>query len=195
MKKKCTIIDQDNKEVLDETECNAGCLSNHELWTLLDSAHFAISRVRLLEIAQYGLTREQAQILYIINTKGGSATVNQISEFSMRQLHSISSLISRMVEAGLVKKVKSSREKVFRVVMTRKGEEKYNKLTRESIDLIFSVLQPEAKVRLTESLNELQKTARNLLGLDRKPSFLKVPAETDSYTELKDQEITNSNSK
>ena len=168
-----SIINNDGKKISNR---------NHEIWTLLDSAHFAISRVRLLEIAQYGLTKEQAQMLYIIQNKGGAATVSQIADFSMRQLHSISSLINRMVKAGLVKKVKSPKDKAFKIVMTRKGEEKYSKLTRESIDMTLAALSPADKERLIEYLNELQISARKLLGLDQKLPFLKARAGEGSHS-------------
>ncbi len=76
------------------------------IWVLMDSAHFTISRARFLEIAQYGLTPEKAQILHTIQSNGGSLTQNKISEFTMRQHHSVSSLINRMVKEGLLKKVR-----------------------------------------------------------------------------------------
>ena len=145
--------------------------NNHKIWTLFDSAHFAISRIRLLEIAQFGLTKEQSQILYIIHTNGGAVTIDQISDFSMRQHHSIYTLINRMIKVGLVRKVKNSKDKIIRIAMTKKGETRYGRLTRDSIEMVFSSLTQEEKLRFATSLFALQKAARNLLGLDHKLSF------------------------
>lgn len=141
--------------------------ANHLLWTLFDNTHYGIARTRLLEIAQFGLTKEQAQILYIIKTNGGSVTLGKIATYSMRQHHSISTLINRMEKVGLVKKTKLPNEKAFRIVATPKGKAMYSKLTRESIDFVFAVLNPEEKEQLNEYLLKLQKASRNLLGLDR----------------------------
>ncbi len=147
--------------------------SDHDIWVLLDQAHFAVTRSRLLELAQFDLTKEQAQVLYVLKICGGSATMNQIASFTMRQRHSVSTLINRMENAGLVKKVKESREKVYKVVMTKKGRDRYSGVTRESIEMIFSSLTAAQKRQLASCLNNLQKKARGLLGMDYKPPFLK----------------------
>jgi DNA-binding MarR family transcriptional regulator len=133
----------------------------------LDNTHYAIARARLLEIAKFGLTKEQAQILYIIGINGGAVTLGEIGNYSMRQHHSISTLIKRMINVGLVKKVKVPNEKAFNIVATAKGKDAYSKLTRASIDFIFSSITPEEKEQLALTLSKLQKSARNLLGLDR----------------------------
>jgi DNA-binding MarR family transcriptional regulator len=147
--------------------------NDHDIWVLLDQAHFAVTRSRLLELAQFGLTKEQAQVLYVLKICGGSATMNQISSFTMRQRHSVSTLVNRMENAGLVRKVKDAREKVYKVVMTKKGRDRYAGVTRESIEMIFSSLSATEKYKLVSMLNELQEKARSLLGMDYKPPFLK----------------------
>jgi DNA-binding MarR family transcriptional regulator len=159
---------------------------NHDLWTLFDSAHFAVSRLRLLEIAQYGLTKEQAQILYIIQSHGGAVTMSQISDFSMRQHHSIYTLINRMIKVGLLKKTKTPKDRVFKIVMTSKAQNKYDKLRRDSIEMIFSSLKTEDRSKFAECLIELQKTARNMLGLDNKPPFLKPHSQIESGVNASD---------
>jgi DNA-binding MarR family transcriptional regulator len=150
--------------------------NDHDIWVLLDQAHFAVTRSRLLELAQYNLTKEQAQVLYVLKIRGGSATMNQIASFTLRQRHSVSTLVNRMEKAGLVKKVKVSKEKVFKVIMTKKGKDRYEGVTRESIEMIFSSLSAADKRKLVLYLNQLQKQARSLLGLDYKPPFLKRTA-------------------
>ena len=147
--------------------------NGHDIWVQLDQAHFAVTRSRLLELAQYGLTKEQAQVLYVLRICGGSATMNQIASFTLRQHHSVSTLVNRMEKAGLVRKVKVSGEKVFKVIMTKKGKDRYDIVTRESIEMIFSSLSAAEKRQLASYLSKLQKKARSLLGLDYKPPFLK----------------------
>ncbi|MGD9142602.1 MAG: MarR family transcriptional regulator [Dehalococcoidia bacterium] len=144
-----------------------------DLWVLLDNAHFAVSRARILELSQYNLTKEQAQVLYVLLNSGGSATQAQISDFTMRQHHSVSTLVNRMVKDGLVHKEKDPAGKGFLICITRKGRDKYRKVTRESMEMIFSSLSSDEVKQLTRYLEQLQQTARGLLGMDYKPPFLK----------------------
>ena len=51
-------------------EINFNPDNDHDLWVLLDQAHFAVTRSRLLELAQYDLTKEQAQVLYVLKNLG-----------------------------------------------------------------------------------------------------------------------------
>jgi DNA-binding MarR family transcriptional regulator len=150
---------------------------NFNIWVLMDSAHFTISRSRFLEIAQFGLTPEKAQILHTIQINGGSLTQNKISEFTMRQHHSVSSLINRMVKEGLLKKVKYPGDRTFTVIMTKKGQTKYGNLTRKSVDMIFSSLSDKEKLTFISLLEKLLDTSRSLLGLDYEPPFLKSISE------------------
>ncbi len=150
---------------------------NFGIWVLMDSAHFTISRSRFLEIAQFGLTPEKAQILHTIESNGGSLTQSKISEFTMRQHHSVSSLINRMVKEGLLKKVKYPGDRTFTVIMTKKGQGKYKNLTHKSIDMILSSLTDKEKQTLYALLEKLLNTSRGLLGMDYEPPFLKPDSE------------------
>ena len=147
--------------------------SSFNMWVLIDSTHFAIARSRFLEIAQYGLTKEQAQVLYVLLASGGSATQAQIAYITMRQHHSVSTLVNRMCKDGLVRKVKEPKGKMFRVSITKRGRNRYEKLTRDSVEMIFSALSSEDRQKLASYLNQLQTRARSLLGLDYRPPFLK----------------------
>jgi DNA-binding MarR family transcriptional regulator len=147
--------------------------SDFDMWVLMDNAHFAVARARFLEIAQYELTKEQAQVLYVLQNSGGSATQAQIADFTMRQHHSVSTLVNRMSKDGLVEKEKYPNGKGFRINITKKGSEKYQKVTKDSVKMIFSSLSPDERQQLARHLKQLYKTARKLLGLDYKPPFLK----------------------
>jgi DNA-binding MarR family transcriptional regulator len=146
--------------------------NSFDIWVLLDRTHFAVARSRLLELAQYHLTKEQAQILHEILLFGGSASMTQIASFTMRQHHSVSTLVNRMVKAGLVKKIKAPNNRGFKVTITKKGHDRYQQVTRKSIEMIFSSLSTADKRKLAVSLNQVQNKARALLGLDRSPPFL-----------------------
>lgn len=140
---------------------------NHLRWTFLDIVHSAIARARDLEIAKFMLTVEQAKVLHIIHVCGGVATENDIARSTLRQHHSIYSLINRMTKAKLIKKVKSPKEKFARIVATEKGKNLYDQLTRTSTEYIFSSLTEEEQKQLDIILLKLKNRAFNLLGLDR----------------------------
>ncbi len=147
--------------------------ANFDVWVLLDAAHFAISRSRFLEIAQFGLTPEKAQILHVVLINGGAFPQSKISDFTMRQHHSVSSLINRMTKEGLLKKVKYPGDRAYTVLITKKGKDRYSKLTRESIEMVFSSLSDKDRQKLFLILNKILNKSRNLLGLDYEPPFLK----------------------
>lgn len=162
----------DNPNTSGETH-NIDYNNGFDMWVLMDNAHFAIARSRFLEIAQYDLTKEQAQVLFVLQLYGGSATQAQIADFTMRQHHSVSTLVNRMCKEGLVSKVKEPGSKGFRIFITEGGKEKYARVTKDSVKMIFSSLTPSERRNLASSLSKLHRTARKLLGLDYKPPFLR----------------------
>jgi DNA-binding MarR family transcriptional regulator len=143
-----------------------------ELWILFNTTFFSISRAREIEIAKFRLTHEQAILIYTLIKNGGSATLSEIAESTIRQYHSVSTLVKRMTKSGLVKKIKHSDKKKFEVSITDKGLEIYNKIPRKSIEMTFSVLSPRDQNVLAKHLQRLTLRARNLLNLDYKHPFL-----------------------
>ena len=143
-----------------------------DFWVLLEQTHFAVARARDLELSHYGLTPAQASVLYTLEKHGGKATQAEIADFTMRQHHSVSTLINRMVALNLVKKIKESKENKSKVEITKKGRTLYAATDRSSIEMIFSVLSPNDRQAFTFCLESVRDKARNLLGLDFKPPFL-----------------------
>jgi DNA-binding MarR family transcriptional regulator len=161
----------DDKQLINEVEekDNDSCF---DIWIMFDHASFAISRAREIELAKFGLTIEQAAVLHDLVERGNSATLIDIAESTMRQYHSVSTLVNRMTKAGLVKKIKYSDKKKFEISVTEKGFEIYNKITRNSIKMIFSSLSTAEQVIFYERLRTLLARTRDLLGLDYKHPFL-----------------------
>jgi DNA-binding MarR family transcriptional regulator len=138
---------RDQSPILDDSDLN--------LFVLLDSAAFLIARMRALELAKVGLTLEQAHVLHLLNNTG-STTMREISHFNKRQHHSVSTLINRMIEAGLVYKVKEHNQRANQIKMTRAAKEKYVHITKDSITRVFSCLRTEEKQLLALYLNLLR---------------------------------------
>jgi DNA-binding MarR family transcriptional regulator len=143
-----------------------------ELYPLFNNTSFIIARARELELANFGLTLEQAVLLHSLIKMGGSATLNEIATSTVRQYHSVSTLVNRMTRLGLLKKVKYSDKKKFQVTITDRGFSTYSKATCHSLDMIFSVLSPKDQKIFTKYLKLLSIQSRKLLGLDYKHPFL-----------------------
>ena len=153
-----------------ETGENLTKIDDFRLWKLLDHTRFMVSRLRELELARFGLTQEQVHILDILCQHGGSTTMNEIVELTMRQHHSISTLINRMTKQNLVNKIKTPDDKrVYKVVITEKGRNLFNKVSRDSITMTFEVLSEEEKVALDSHLRKLLLKAYSLLGKEYRP--------------------------
>ncbi|MBN1190341.1 MAG: winged helix DNA-binding protein [Dehalococcoidales bacterium] len=162
----------DNKEPEEYMYGDLSLDNPFDFWVLLSRTQYAISRLRELELTPYGLSTAQAQVLNTIYNAGGETTLTLISKYTMRQHHSVSNLIIKMAEQGLVKKVRLTGSKEYKIAMTKKGHELYNKDSKKSIDEIFSTLSEEDKQHLAEYLKVLLVKARNLLGIDYIPPYL-----------------------
>jgi DNA-binding MarR family transcriptional regulator len=133
-------------------------------WVLLDFTRFAISKLRDTELATLGLTPEQTAILKILDSNNGSSTIRDISEYWMRQPHSVSTLINRMAKQGMVEKIKHPKQKEFQIVISPKGRELYSNLSHESLDEVFSNLSVEDLQKLSQFLQLLLIKARKMAG-------------------------------
>jgi DNA-binding MarR family transcriptional regulator len=145
---------------------------DYELWILIDHVHSAISRARELEMAQLGVTLEQAGVLHTLTNLGGSATNADIADTMVRQYPSTTTLITRMEKLGLVKKEKSGSSKKFEVSITSKGKNIYYQFSYNSLQMVFEDLSPEEKQKLITSLTQLVEKGRNLTGIGQKLPFL-----------------------
>ncbi len=142
--------------------------SAYVLWSLVDSARFAISRLRVLELAQYGLTVEQASMLRVLagaRQAGRSLTTGRLEDITLRQHHSVSTLIERMTRAGLTERDKLPGERRYRVKVTQKGKDLLEGLTAVGLEMTFSALQESDKEDFRVRLVSLHRKAREMLGV------------------------------
>jgi len=122
---------------------------------------------------QYGITPEEAGVLFVIQAIGWRATPAEISRRLMREPHSISGLLRRMEGKGLVKRVKDlDRRNLIRVTITEKGLEAYNQSTkRGSIHRIVSAISKEDCQKMKVCLEKLWVKALKEIGRGYKPPF------------------------
>jgi DNA-binding MarR family transcriptional regulator len=156
------------KSIMIQQDNNAQSTTAEEdisLWRFLDHTRYVISRSRELELAQFGLSPEQVYVLDILSVRGGSTTIGDIVDMTSRQHHTISTLVARMAKRGLVARKRSVKDRrSYDIVLTKNGNELFQKVTRHSIEMVFSTLTREEKQALNSILKQLLTTALGLSG-------------------------------
>jgi len=142
---------------------------DHDLWLLLTHARYAVYRAREKELQRYGISPEQASLLFVVQALGNKATPAALSRYILRQPHTVSALVDRMARRGLVKKVKDlDRKNLVRVVITEKGQKTYELSTKRGpIHRIMGVLNEEERKNFKSYLERIMAKARKEIGMDR----------------------------
>jgi DNA-binding MarR family transcriptional regulator len=126
------------------------------LWRFLDHTRYMIFRQREKELLGLDVTPEQAHVLDILRLNHGVTTINEIVRLTQRKHNSISTLIHRMSKQGLVTKIRIKQDKrAFRIVLTDKGSQVFDKIPKESVKKAFSCLSDDEKIQLHSYLNRL----------------------------------------
>lgn len=143
----------------------------YDLWWLILHMRRGMYKARAKELSQYGITPEEAAVLFIVQAIGHKATPGEISRWLLREPHSTSSLLSRMEKKGLVRKVKDlDRKNLVRIVLTERGHQAYHlSRKRESIQRIMSSISEEDCEQLRACLVRLRDKALEELEIARKP--------------------------
>jgi DNA-binding MarR family transcriptional regulator len=144
-------------------------VSPESAWTLFDGTRFVIARLREMEIGRFGLTMEQAVVLQTISFNGGMMTTRSLEEAMLRQHHTISVIVNRMIKVGLLTKTRRTGENRDTILISRKGRVSLQSLSQLSIEMTFSALKNHEKERLTFYLRLLHDKSRALLGKPIEP--------------------------
>jgi len=147
---------------------------DYNLWVLLSQAADAMLRARQKELDRYGISAVQAAALFIIQAIGDRATPAEITRWLLREPHTITELLNRMENEGLVTKTKDlERKNLVRVSITDKGHQAYQQSTkRKSIHKVMSSLSEEERQQLRSYLERLRNKALGELTTERsKPPF------------------------
>ncbi len=151
--------------------------SDYLLYLLIYEAQYAMYRARRNELQEIGITPEESGVLFaihFINTIGSETTPGEISRRIFREPHSVSSLINRMENKGLVRKAKDMDKKTMvRVLVTEEGQQAYEQSTkRETIHSIMSLLSQEERQQLGLCLEKLLTEALRKLRMGHKLPYL-----------------------
>ena len=136
------------------------------LWILLAQTRALLFMAGEQETSRYGVSLMQGWTMFTIKAIGERATPAEIARWLGREPHTVSSLLSRMVEIGLVKKEKSlDKKNLVRIRLTPKGEKIYAEgIGMRSIHEIMSTLSVEDKAHLKRVLEKLRSSVQAKLG-------------------------------
>ena len=139
-----------------------------KLWWLLNRTRDAMFKVRTRELRKADLSVRQSGALLIIKTLGGRAILSEIARWMFKEPHSVSGLITRMEEEGLVKRVKDLEKKnLVRVEITEKGQQAYeHSVKREALHRVMSSLSEEERDQFGSCLVKLRNKALEDLATD-----------------------------
>jgi len=146
---------------------------HYRLWWLIIHMRRAMYKARAKELLQYGITPEEAALLFAVQAIGYRATPAEISRWLLREPHSTIGLLNRMERKGLLKRSKDlERKNLVRVAITKKGQQAYSHAAkRESIHRILSSLSKEKCDQLESCAQILRDKALAELGTVQKPPF------------------------
>ena len=143
------------------------------LYILLDQVDSITTNAVELELKHLRLSQPQARVLTMLSRESEPATIEELSNWTLKEFNSVSTLINRMEKKELIKKIKKPGDLKTYIALTEKGSELYHRqVTERSIHLIFENLSNEEKRAFESILKKLRDTTRDLLGLDYRPPFL-----------------------
>ena len=149
------------------------CDNDYNAWLLFNHAWRAMFKAREKELQEYKITPEQAEVLMAVQALGNNATPAEISRSTLREPHTISGIINRMAEKGLLTKNRDlKRRNLIRVALTEKGRLAFEHSTnRKAIFDVMGELKPGERQVLCGLLERLQGKALHLLGIEERPAF------------------------
>jgi DNA-binding MarR family transcriptional regulator len=136
------------------------------LWVLIAQTKDAILRARERDYSRYGISNDRRAILFIIQNNGGRATPVVIARNLFRELHSVTEMLKRMENDGLITRHKGSGRSKVEVELTEAGLDVFNQsLHNETDKRIFSVLTKKERQRLATYLWKLRSRVLQDLGI------------------------------
>lgn len=128
----------------------------------------ALRKLRERELRKFGLTPEQCGALICIHSLNNNTTPTEISKWLFRKANSMTILLRRMQNMGLIDwKRDPIKKSQTRVSLTKKGYEAYeHAIEFNSVDFIAQILKEKELKQLLSLLFIIRKQAFINLGLD-----------------------------
>lgn len=127
------------------------------LWILLRDVSHETGKIRNNELRKYGISSIQAAVIYAVKNAKDPVTPSEISRWLDRERATVTEILNRMQNKGLIEKVKDLKQRnQIRIKLTDKGEGIYLK-TKEliSIHKLFSCFSVEERTIIIKHLSTL----------------------------------------
>ena len=128
---------------------------DYNLWVMVQQTRDAVWTAREQELSKYGLTVMEAAVLFTVQvierTVNRRASIADISRWLFRSPNSMSELISRMEEKGLLSKSRNpSKKSAVSIAITEKGKQFYQMSTERQIvhEIMSSISGEERRQRI-----------------------------------------------
>ena len=137
------------------------------LWQMLARTDHIVAKLRQKELRRYGITMNDAIVLFTAVRLKRLATPANISRQLFWEPHTVSEQLKSMVSKGLIRKVRDlERQNLVRVEATEKGLEAYRESARrKSTREIMSALTKEEQVQLWTLLAKIRERAMQKAGI------------------------------
>lgn len=130
------------------------------LWILLHRVRDVLVRCEDSIFSEYGITYEQFRVLGQVKARGGSARIIDLARALECAPNSVSTLVDRMVKAGLVRRTRGRTDRrAVNVSLTSKGEHALARALPAGWEFIENILSPMSykdKDALTSLLETLK---------------------------------------
>jgi DNA-binding MarR family transcriptional regulator len=143
-------MSEDSNQVCDYRLAPINEDDDYNLIALINQTGHAFSLARTRELATRGLSMMRAAVLLVLQVRDNNATPTEISQWLLREPHTISALLDRMERDGLIRRYRDLHKRnTVRVAMTEKGRTAYQEsLERETFHSVMSVLSAEEREQL-----------------------------------------------
>lgn len=154
---------------------------DYNLIALINQTGHAFTLARTRELAKNGLSMMRAAVLLVLQVRDNNATPTEISQWLLREPHTISALLDRMERDGLIRRYRDLHKRnTVRVAMTEKGRNAYQEsLERETFHSVMSVLTTEEREQLRNVMTKLwlralQEVKHEVAWASTAPSHIEV---------------------
>ena len=163
------------------------------LWQLVARTTYIMGRARQRELNQFGMTSRNSAVLCTIMRLGNNATLSNIAQQLVLEVHSMSAQLKRMEKDGLIERISDHRKRNrMRIVVTDKGYELFIKgMERRTINSMMSVLTEEEQRNLWVIMAKLRE--QSMLELGKANQSLYPPSDPAELPPPSQQEGTKEN--
>jgi DNA-binding MarR family transcriptional regulator len=143
------------------------------LWQMLARTSHIVAKVRQKELRQYGITMNDAIVLFTAVRLKNLATPANISRQLFWEPHTVSEQLKAMEAKGLIRKARDlERHNYIRVEVTEKGLEAYRQSSRhKSIQKVMTALSKDEQVQLWVLLAKIRQKTMLEFDLDECDPF------------------------